>query len=60
MLNHPEFPFGELFVPWNVIIGALGFLNAWLVVTVMEYTGYLVMCGTCPFSSQDWLFYLVH
>ena len=25
--------------PWNVIIGALGFLNAWLVVTVMEYTG---------------------
>ena len=39
MLNHPEFPFGELFVPWNVIIGALGFLNAWRVVTVMEYTG---------------------
>ena len=39
MLNHPEFQFGELFVPWNVIIGALGFLNAWLVVTVMEYTG---------------------
>jgi hypothetical protein len=39
MLNHPEFPFGELFVPWNVIIGALGFLTAWLVVTVMEYTG---------------------
>ena len=39
MLNHPEFQFGELFVPWNVIIGALGFLNAWLVVTIMEYTG---------------------
>ena len=39
MLNHPEFQFGELFVPWNVTIGALGFLNAWLVVTVMEYTG---------------------
>ena len=39
MLNHPEFPFGELFVPWNVIIGTLEFLSAWLVVTVMEYTG---------------------
>ena len=26
-------------VPWTVIVGALGFLAAWLVVAVMEYTG---------------------
>jgi hypothetical protein len=36
---------------WNVIIGALGFLNAWLVVTVMEYTGLSRYVGHLPFSS---------
>jgi hypothetical protein len=38
-LNRAEFRFGEVLVPWVLIIGALGFLAAWLVVTVMEYTG---------------------
>jgi hypothetical protein len=40
VLNLPEFRFGEVLVPWTVIIGALGFLAAWLVVAIMEYTGF--------------------
>jgi Protein of unknown function (DUF1656) len=39
ILNRPEFRCGEVLVPWTVIIGALGFLTAWLVVAIMEYTG---------------------
>lgn len=39
ILNHPEFSFGETLVPWTEIIGGLGFLAAWLVVAIMEYTG---------------------
>jgi Protein of unknown function (DUF1656) len=35
----PEFRLGEVLVPWTVIIGATGFLTAWLVVAIMEYTG---------------------
>jgi Protein of unknown function (DUF1656) len=38
-LNRPEFGFGEVLVPWTMIIGALGFLTAWLVVALLEYTG---------------------
>ena len=38
-LNRPEFRFGEVLLPWSVIIGALGFLTAWLVVAILEYTG---------------------
>jgi len=39
ILNRPEFRVGEVLVPWTAIIGALGFLAAWLVQTVIEYTG---------------------
>ena len=39
LLNRPEFRLGEVLVPWNVIIGTLGFFTAWLVVRIMEYTG---------------------
>jgi hypothetical protein len=39
LLNRPEFRLGEVLVPWSVIIGALGFFTAWLVVALMEYTG---------------------
>jgi hypothetical protein len=39
VLNRPEFRFGEVLVPWTTIIGALGFLAAWLVVAIMEHTG---------------------
>jgi hypothetical protein len=38
-LNQAEFRFGEVLVPWIVLIGVLGFLAAWLVVAVMERTG---------------------
>jgi hypothetical protein len=39
LLNRPEFRLGEVLVPWSIIIGALGFFTAWLVVALMEYTG---------------------
>jgi predicted naringenin-chalcone synthase len=38
-LNRPELRLTDLLVPWIVIVGALGFLVAWLVVTIMEGTG---------------------
>lgn len=38
-LNRPEFGFGEVLMPWTVIIGALGFFTAWPVVALLEYTG---------------------
>jgi len=39
VLNRPEFRFNEVLVPWILIVGALGFVAAWLVVTIMEHTG---------------------
>ena len=39
VLNRPEFRFGEVLLPWTVIIGALGFLAAWITVAIMEHTG---------------------
>jgi predicted naringenin-chalcone synthase len=38
-LNRAEFTFSEVLVPWIVIVGALGFLTAWLVVAILERTG---------------------
>jgi hypothetical protein len=38
-LNRAEFTFGEVLVPWVLLIGVLGFLVAWLVVAIMERTG---------------------
>jgi hypothetical protein len=38
-LNRPELRFSEVLVPWIMIVGALGFLMAWLVVAIMEHTG---------------------
>jgi len=38
-LNRPELRFTDLLVPWIVIVGALGFLAAWLAVAIMEHTG---------------------
>ena len=39
LLNRPEFRLGEVLIPWSVMVGSLGFIVAWLVVTIMEYTG---------------------
>jgi predicted MFS family arabinose efflux permease len=38
-LNRPEFRFSEVLVPWILVVGGLGFLTAWLVVTILERTG---------------------
>ena len=38
-LNRPELRFSEVLVPWIMIVGALGFVVAWLVVAIMEHTG---------------------
>jgi len=38
-LNRPELRFSEVLVPWIMIVAALGFLLAWLVVAIMEHTG---------------------
>jgi hypothetical protein len=38
-LNRPELRFSEVLVPWIMIVGALGFLVAWLIVAIMEHTG---------------------
>jgi predicted naringenin-chalcone synthase len=38
-LNRPELRFSEVLVPWIMIVGAVGFLLAWLVVAIMEHTG---------------------
>jgi hypothetical protein len=39
VLNQPEYKPGEVLIPWSFMIGSLGFVTAWLVATVMEYTG---------------------
>ena len=39
VLNRPELNIGGLLVPWIAIVGALGFLAAWLVVALLERTG---------------------
>jgi hypothetical protein len=38
-LNRPELRFLGLLFPWIALIGLLGFLAAWVVVSIMEYTG---------------------
>ena len=39
-LNRPEMKLGEVLIPWVVVIGTFGFLAAWLVVAIMERTGF--------------------
>ena len=38
-LDRPELRFTDMLVPWIMIVWALGFLVAWLVVAIMEHTG---------------------
>ena len=38
-LNRPELRVMDLLVPWIAIVGALGFLMAWLMVAILERTG---------------------
>jgi hypothetical protein len=37
--NRPELRFSEILVPWIMIVAALGFLMAWLVIAIMEHSG---------------------
>lgn len=39
ILNQPECKFGEVLLPWSFVVGSLGFVTAWLLVTVIEQTG---------------------
>jgi len=38
-MNHAEIQLGDLLIPWILAIGSIGFLLAWLVVAILEYTG---------------------
>jgi hypothetical protein len=38
-LNRPEFGVLDVWVPWIALIGLAGFVAAWLVVVIMEFTG---------------------
>jgi len=38
-LRTPELDFLDLLLPWNLGIGILGFLAAWIVMTILERTG---------------------
>jgi hypothetical protein len=40
-MNQAKMRFVDLLVPWVLVIGTIGFLLAWLVVTILEYTGLL-------------------
>jgi uncharacterized protein DUF1656 len=39
-LKVPELQFGDFLVPWGMVIGALGFLGAWMAVGAMERLGW--------------------
>ena len=39
ILNQPECKLGEVLLPWSLVVGSLGFVTAWLLVTVIEHTG---------------------
>ena len=38
-MNQAEIQLGDLLIPWILAIGPIGFLRAWLVVAILEYTG---------------------
>ena len=38
-MNQAEIQVGDLLIPWILVVGTIGFLVAWLVVAILEYTG---------------------
>ena len=38
-MNQAEIQLGDLLIPWILVVGTIGFLLAWLVVAILEYTG---------------------
>ena len=39
LVNQAEIRLGDLLIPWILVVGAIGFFLAWLVVAILEYTG---------------------
>ena len=38
-MNQAEIQLGDLLIPWILAISTIGFLVAWLIVAILEYTG---------------------
>ncbi len=38
-LRNSELQIGDFLIPWGMMIGALGFLMAWVVMLILERTG---------------------
>jgi len=38
-MNQAEIQLGDLLIPWILVVGTIGFLLAWLVMAIFEYTG---------------------
>ena len=38
-MNQAELQFGDLLIPWILVLGTIGFFVAWLMMEVLEYTG---------------------
>src|ERR1051325_4369915 len=38
-MNQAEIELGDLLIPWILVISTIGFLLAWLVMAILEYTG---------------------
>lgn len=38
-LRNSELQIGDFLIPWGMMIGALGFLTAWVVMLILERTG---------------------
>ena len=37
-MNQAEIQVGDLLIPWILAVGPIGFLLAWLVMAILEYT----------------------
>jgi len=38
-MNQAEIQVGDLLIPWIIVVGTIGFLLAWMVAAILEYTG---------------------
>ncbi len=47
-LRHAEILFGDFLLPWGMVIGAMGFLAAWVLVVIMERLGWTRMVWHLP------------
>ncbi len=47
-LTTAELRFGDFLVPWGMVVGALGFVLAWLVMVVLERVGWTRQIWNIP------------